>query len=177
VHQYEKASKELVAELRKILEAHHHELAKAKVSVELMVATAADELNTGDPSKVLGGRDYQVHTTEVFRRRLGERDLLIVINGELWALLDNAERVALLDEALHTREVKLDAERTAELDAAGRPVLRKRPPYRLRWYPEISERNGDASPQARAIEALRSESPSQIRFDFGRQPKLKAAQG
>jgi len=87
-------------------------------------------------------------------RAKGLADAEIILDGDNWNELIEAEQRALLDHELHHLAIKID-KRGVVKDDLGRPVLQlRRHTIEVGWFKEIAERHGDFAPeriQARQI--------------------------
>ena len=80
-------------------------------------------------------------------RAKGLADAEIILDGDNWNELIEAEQRALLDHELHHLAIKID-KRGVVKDDLGRPVLQlRRHDAEFGWFTVIAARHGDASPE------------------------------
>lgn len=98
-------------------------------------------------------------------RAHGLADAEILIDGDRWKQMTEAERLALLDHELTHLEPVYKHE-APQFDDLRRPKLKMRPhDYDFGWFAEVAERHGKASQEVRQAEMFANEN-GQFTFGF-----------
>jgi hypothetical protein len=100
--------------------------------------------------KVLG----QVRVIKPKDRAQGRGDAEILLDGDHWENIDDAERMAILDHELYHLEV-VEKDGKPKLDFLKRPVLRLRHhDHEFGWFAEVAKRNGRHSIEQKVAKGL-----------------------
>ena len=129
----------------------HAPLVEAGVTVGLLAAWP----NEGEDCavKLHGYPCAAVVKVTPYRQRVqGIEDAVITVDGELWQVMKEAERVALLDHELQHLEVALDRDGRLKRDDWGRPKLKVRlHDWELGGFADVAVRHGAAAQEVRGF--------------------------
>lgn len=168
---YEKCSNNVRSLLGEIVDSHYPELADAKVTIDLLFVFDDSEKVTVPPKAALKHHGWPalavVSITKLKDRVRGCKDALIVIDGDRWESLTQAERRALLDHELCHLQLQI---RGGELlkDSAGRPKLKIRPhDFEIGGFHTVINRYQESALELQAL-ATAAEVHGQLTFNFER---------
>lgn len=156
----------------------HKDLNDNGVTVSCIVAIAKldEEGNPmGDALKHHGVACFAVvRIVKQSDRVQGMADAEITLDGDRWAFLDDAERLAILDHELtHIEIVKEDG--AVKLDDGGRPKLKLRAhDYEHGWFNETAKRHGPKSQEVQQAQQL-FDADGQSYFGFVGSPSVPVA--
>jgi hypothetical protein len=147
--------------IARVINEHHGDLAKAGVTVHVLMAT--NENKAGEPIAALKQRGYpiaaQIQITSLADRNRGIADAKLTIDEFAWDRLPDASRIALLDHELEHLSLVYDS-KTGQLkhDDLGRPKLRTRPhDFEVGFFNTAAQRHGAAAVEVQALRAFRCE--------------------
>jgi len=146
---YQRAPKNVEDMANAILEEfeNHAPILKAGVKIDFIFAHADLDEKSGEPINnaitVRGRRALgQCKKISLKDRSVGRGDAEIVLDGDHWKEVGDAERKAILDHELTHIEVKED-ERGHLVDDLGRPVLKLRiHDVEFGWFNNVAARHG-----------------------------------
>jgi hypothetical protein len=169
---YQQAGKKQIDELNLAMTRYHQRLLKAEVVVDLSVAFAKVDEETGEvkgPALKVRGVPCmaKIKIMSLEDRVQGHGDARITIDGDRWTDLSHDERLAVLDHELTHLIVSEEMIRTSppkagetappvsavefkpKLDDHGRPKLKMRPhDHEHGWFDEVAQRHGKSSLEA-----------------------------
>ena len=146
---YDKAPKEVIALVQKVMHDSHLELETAEVTVQVLFAHKYDKDGEAEPAMKTRGQIVVAKTsiTNLQDRTRGIPDAKLVIDRTFgWERLADARRAALIDHELTHLNLTLDQDGQVKLDDRGRPKLHMRHhDWELTGFQEVCERNGEAA--------------------------------
>jgi hypothetical protein len=170
----DKGTKELVDQ---VLKNHQGGLNAVGVKFDFLFGYAPvndDGERTGPALKVHGIPTNSISRIVNLRDRVkGNGDAEVILDGDTWPNLTEAQQVAIIDRALEHFEISRDIDGEVIFDTHGRPKLKLRQAdWTITLFNSIAVRHGEASPE---VETLRkfSEACSQTYFAFMAQNTLK----
>jgi len=139
----------------RVLKKYHTALVKAGVVLDLLMAhadTNEEGQATGDAITRDGVRVGGVASIVGPKHRAqGLGDALLLLDGDAWETMKEAEQEALIDHLLARIELKSDREGAVLTDDENRPKLKLRPwGYVMKGYREVAKRHGAASVEEKA---------------------------
>lgn len=146
---YDKAPKEVMAVVDRVMHEHHAELEGAGVTIQVLLAHQYDK--DGEPLPAMKTRGQQVlakvSITNLQDRTRGLADAKLVIDREFgWSHLSDSRRAALIDHELTHLNLTVDQDGMTKLDDRGRPKLHMRHhDWELTGFAEVAERHGEAA--------------------------------
>lgn len=168
---YAAGTKDLHDIIKRVCNAHHPDLKKAKVTFAPLFVHAAEDAE-GDPKGaaiVHQGREVLAKTRVInVRDRVhGLADIEIMVDGDRWEELDDAQQEALIDQQLESLELRRENESgEVILDDIGRPKIIIRPPdFIVAGYRAVCERHGVNAPEVIAMRKV-EEDYGQIVFQW-----------
>lgn len=137
-----------------LVERYHSELAKEKVTFDLLFVINPDD-EDGPVLSCHGVPALAVARIVPLKDRVkGCKDAEICIDQRRYEESEPAERDALLDHELQHFELK-KKEETVKRDNAGRPCLKMRKhDFDFGWFEAVARRHGAASPEVRQARQL-----------------------
>lgn len=162
-----KASPEMRSKLDDVMRRFHGPLVDHEVTVGLLVAWPA-EGGDGVAVKLHGYPCAAVVKITPYRQRVqGIEDVVITLDGALWAEMSDAERTALLDHELYHLDLARDKDGQVKADDAGRPKLKMRlHDWQLGGFEAIGRRHRDAALEVQAFKEAQK-TYSQALFAWG----------
>lgn len=146
---FDRVDDEVTDCVKRMIDAYHHELRDAEVSVQCLFAMNNE---SDDPAvKAPGGWPaYAVIRRVPLKQRVaGFRDAEITIDAEKWKDLTEPQRDALIDHELEHLEVQYEGNgpgTPVQIDDWGRPKLKIRQhDYELAGFKAIMDRHPDAA--------------------------------
>lgn len=143
---YDTVPQEVLDLINSTMEQYHEELHNAEVTVDAMFA----HNENGDHPVKLGGYPAlaYIKITSLKNRIKGMMDAEIMIDGDAYKMMTEAQRIALIDHELHHLMLTYDKEENIKTDDANRPKLKMRKhDYQMGWFRDIALRHGDNSPE------------------------------
>lgn len=182
---YEKAGEAIHQSLVDIMLEHHRELAACEVTVDVLKVAKVDSDGIADGHALRHNGYAAAATIKIVapkQRALGQADALVTIDSTTWDVLDEAERVALLDHELEHLQVRsgaigypvaIDADTgelvgKAVLDEQGRPkLLMKLHDWQLGGFKAIAERHGTGALEVQEALDCRNPETGQYHWEWG----------
>jgi hypothetical protein len=171
-HRFIRAKKEVEQLAGKIMRKFYPTtLAKIKPRIDFLMCYASEDEagNPTGPALKLHGTAAAatINVTSLIHRALGEGDVLIKIDGELWETFTPPQQTALLDHELyHLNPMMLAGTEKAKTDDLNRPMFKMRDhDYQFGWFTAIAARHGIASIEVQQAVMIRQKS-GQLLFDF-----------
>ena len=146
---YEKASKEVIGMVERVMHDHHLELEAAGVTIQTLFAHKYD--TEGEPVPAMKQRGQMIlaktSITSLQDRARGIDDAKLVIDRTYgWERLSDSRRAALIDHELCHLNLTLDQDGLVKQDDRGRPKLHMRHhDWELTGFAEVCERHGEAA--------------------------------
>lgn len=168
---YQKAPKEVAERAKALIEKHHFDLNNNDVHVDYIFANATVN-DDGVPSgpaishggypalgvaRILGSKD----------RVMGRGDCEIVIDGDRWPNLSDAQQDALLDHELEHFQLKFDKYGGTVMDDSHRPKMKvKKHDHQFGWFDSIALRHGADSIEVNQFRELCEDESGQYFLPF-----------
>ena len=149
---YEKAPAEVGLIVERMCDKYHPQLRDAGVTMTYLMAFPLTDENGDSKGPALKHQGYPaaavVKIIGLKERTDGRADAEIVIDGENWPTLSEAERDALIDHELEHLELKYDKDGLLVRDDLSRPklIIRKHD-FQAGWFDSIVRRHGRAAPE------------------------------
>lgn len=160
---YVPADADAVKLIARVLDKHHPDLKKAKVTVAALFVFPAQDEQTGEPKgPALSHHGWPalaiVRATTLKERARGWEDVEILIDGERWGELARDRQTALIDHELQHVEVRKNTANEFKHDDRNRPLLKLRQhDWEIGGFDAIVARHGDAAPEFRQACVLMAE--------------------
>lgn len=163
---YDKAPADVGKILGRMMKAHHADLEKHGVTVDLLAALADPE--SDEPAlKFHGYQCAAIVKVNAYKLRVqGHADAEIVIDGERWDEWSDAEKAAIIDHELEHLDLVVGKKGDVKLDKADRPKLRcKLHDHQFGWFDAIARRHKQHSIEVKQYEDFQLRR-RQLWFDF-----------
>lgn len=164
---YSQAPETVIQQANRIIEKYHSRLIDAGVKIQFVFALAGrDERGEIIGRAIPAGKDFQLQgyakILSMKDRCLHGFDCEIVLDGDDWGNLDEAQQDALLDHELtHLALVTKGEKGAVQLDDCGRPKMRIKPhDVEIGWFYSVAQRHGTASSEMADLKQMRSDAPS-----------------
>lgn len=159
-----------------IMDKWHSELGVADVKIEYIFAFAPEPDDDRPKAPALKLHGYPCSgiagIVNLEGRVMGRQDGKIVLDGDQWGNMTEAQQNALLDHELSHFNVARTVEGEIIYDTSGRPKLKMRlHDYQFGFFTDIAERHGVDSMEVKQAEIFFRES-GQIYFPFTAAPEL-----
>ncbi len=171
-HKFIRAEKDVDQLAGEIIKEHYRDtLHKIKPRIDyLMCFAPQDEAgNPTGPALKLHGAPCAatINITSLIHRALGEGDVLVKIDGELWETFTPPQQLALLDHELyHLNPMFVVGSEKVKTDDLGRPMFKMREhDIQIGWFAAIAARHGIASIEVQQAVMIRQKY-GQMLFDF-----------
>lgn len=149
---YERAPAEVSQIVERMRDKYHPQLRDAGVTMTYLLAFPVTDENGDSKGPALKHHGYPasavVKIIGLKERTDGRADAEIVIDGENWPTLSDAQKDALIDHELEHLELKYDKEGLLVRDDLSRPklIIRKHD-FQAGWFDSIVRRHGRAAPE------------------------------
>lgn len=147
---FEKAPAEVGQIIERMMERYHPQLRDAKVTIAQLMAFPLTDENGDSKGPALKHNGYPaqavVKIIGLKERTDGRADAELVIDGDNWDILTDAQRDALIDHELEHLELKYDKDGCLVRDDLERPklVIRKHD-WQFGWFDSVVRRHGKDS--------------------------------
>jgi acetolactate synthase regulatory subunit len=144
---YQRAKKDVVAIVTRMMAKYHPELTDAGVTVDVLMAAAKLDAD-GDPvGPAVKAHGYPAgavaRITSVKERAAGRADTEIIVDADRWPDLASEQWNALLDHELTHFELRVNDKGQVERDDLDRPKLRMRKhDHQFGWFDAVVRRHG-----------------------------------
>lgn len=144
----------------RMMEQYHSELRDAGVTVSVLMASAETDEHgepVGGPAVTAQGYpcEAKIQVTPYRYRVLSVADAQITVDADIWDILTNRQRDALIDHELTHLELSVDDSGAVVRDDCERPKMRIRKHDRvLGAFDSVVCRHGESSPEHRQWEAI-----------------------
>jgi hypothetical protein len=158
---YEKAPAEIGQIVERMMDRYHPQLRDAKVTLAMLMAFPTKDKNGDTTGPALTHNGYPaaavVKIIGLKERTDGRADAELVIDGDNWPLLSEAQRDALVDHELEHLELKTDKDGLLVRDDLERPklVIRKHD-HQFGWFDAIVRRHGRDSLEFKQFEEFQT---------------------
>lgn len=148
---------EVIAVMRRQMEAHHTDLVEAGVTVGVLMAHAARDKQTGEPKgPAIKHAGYPalalVSVVSLKDRVAGLPDARIIVDGDRWEELTAEQRDAVFDHELEHLLLIRDESGAIQLDDAFRPRLKLRPhDFQMGAFVSVIQRHKGAAIEAQSF--------------------------
>lgn len=168
---YMKVDAGMSSKVAAVMQQYHSPLVDAGLSVDTLFAFAArnkDGEQTGPAIAVRGHPvKAKIKVTPLKDRAKGDGDVELILDGDNWNNIPDADQVAILDQQFTSLELVLEedeesASAKVARDDLGRPKLRKRvSDFAAEGYWECAERHKGASQEVQFIRSVGNEAAKQ----------------
>jgi hypothetical protein len=143
---YERASKEIEQKIARIMERYHEPLGEAEVTIDTLLCFARRDANDDPIGPAIKNAGYAcMATTKIVGikdRAKGQADAELLLDGDRWPELSDAEQDAVIDHELTHLELQVGDD-GLRIDDLGRPKLRMRlHDHQFGWFDDIVRRHG-----------------------------------
>lgn len=149
---FKRAPKEIKDKLEAVITAHHADLSAVGVTIDILLAFAAENEQgekVGPALKLHGYPASGVASIVSLKNRvMGRSDGEILLDGDSWEKLTSEQQDALLDHEASHFSVTRNLEGEPVLDTHGRPKLKMRlHDWQMGFFNAVATRHGEASPE------------------------------
>lgn len=155
---FQKAGQGIREAVQRLIDQYHPDLAEAEVTYEILFGYGTRDEETGEMrTYALQSKGYpamgRLEISSQKDRVKGMADMTILLDGDRWKDLTDAQQDALLDHELQHAEVRRDEDGQILLDDCLRPKLKVRPhDFEIGGFVAIVERHKE---QALEIVAMK----------------------